>query len=148
MKAKSAETIGSLLSVAACSIGCGIAVGTEVLVVLLYFCDVYGKPTTRVLVGYEVLVAHDEAIIATLMAYELTGQSRYAHWHRLIHQGPSTFRGSTVRRVVRLLASRWLPHVHHQRQPLEKLLHHPPHAMDLLAVAFARNVTEALRSPA
>lgn len=28
---------------------------------------------------------HDEAIIATLLAYELTGSPRYARWHALVH---------------------------------------------------------------
>ncbi|MCA9258910.1 MAG: AGE family epimerase/isomerase, partial [Planctomycetales bacterium] len=28
---------------------------------------------------------HNEAIIATLLAFRLTGQSRYAQWHELVH---------------------------------------------------------------
>ena len=28
---------------------------------------------------------HNEAIIATLMAYQMTGDEKYAAWHRMVH---------------------------------------------------------------
>ena len=29
---------------------------------------------------------HNEAIIATLLAYQITGDEKYARWHQMIHQ--------------------------------------------------------------
>ncbi len=42
--------------------------------------------SSRILAGHEVLVAALRAIIATLLAYRLTGDAKYAHWHAQVHQ--------------------------------------------------------------
>ena len=52
---------------------------------LKYFVDVYGKPVQEYWHDMKFWWNHNEAIIATLLAYELTGQEKYALWHRQIH---------------------------------------------------------------
>jgi N-acylglucosamine 2-epimerase len=52
---------------------------------LFYFRDVYGKPVQEYWHDMKFWWPHDEAIIATLLAYQLTGDSKYADWHRLVH---------------------------------------------------------------
>lgn len=52
---------------------------------LFYFCDVYDKPVQEYWHDMKFWWPHDEAIIATLMAYKLTGNKRYARYHQLVH---------------------------------------------------------------
>ncbi len=52
---------------------------------LFYFRDVYGHPVQEYWHDMKFWWPHDEAIIATLMAYQLTGQEQFAHWHSLVH---------------------------------------------------------------
>jgi N-acylglucosamine 2-epimerase len=52
---------------------------------LLYFVDVYGKPVQEYWHDMKFWWNHNETIIATLLAYELTGDEKYAQWHQLIH---------------------------------------------------------------
>lgn len=52
---------------------------------LLYFVDVYGKPVQEYWHDMKFWWNHNEAIIATLLAYELTGDEKYATMHRLVH---------------------------------------------------------------
>ena len=51
---------------------------------LLYFTDVYGKPTQEYWHDMKFWWPHNEAEIATLLAYRLTGDSKYAGWHRQV----------------------------------------------------------------
>jgi N-acylglucosamine 2-epimerase len=46
---------------------------------------VYGKPVQEYWQDMKFWWPHNEAIIATLMAYVLTGDEKYADWHRLVH---------------------------------------------------------------
>ena len=46
---------------------------------------------------------HNEAIIATLLAYQLTGDPKYADWHRKSTIGAIAFPGPRTWRMV------WLP---------------------------------------
>ncbi|MGV3762291.1 AGE family epimerase/isomerase [Parapedobacter sp.] len=50
-----------------------------------YFTDVYGKPVQEYWHDMKFWWPQNEAIIATLLAYTLTGDKKYARWHQLIH---------------------------------------------------------------
>jgi N-acylglucosamine 2-epimerase len=52
---------------------------------LLYFTDLHGLPVQEYWHDMKFWWPHCEAIIATLMAWKLTGEPRYAAWHRLVH---------------------------------------------------------------
>lgn len=52
---------------------------------LLYFTDVHGKPVQEYWSEMKFWWPHNEAEIATLLAYQLTGEKRYAEWHGLVH---------------------------------------------------------------
>jgi N-acylglucosamine 2-epimerase len=52
---------------------------------LLYFTDVFGKPVQEYWHDMKFWWPHCEAIIATLLAWKLTGEPRYAEMHRLVH---------------------------------------------------------------
>ena len=52
---------------------------------LFYFRDVYGKPVQEYWHDMKFWWPHDEALIATLLAYELTGDAKYASWHQQAH---------------------------------------------------------------
>jgi N-acylglucosamine 2-epimerase len=52
---------------------------------LFYFRDVYGKPVQEYWHDMKFWWPHDEAIIATLLAHELTGDEKYARRHQMIH---------------------------------------------------------------
>ena len=51
---------------------------------LLYFTDVYGKPVQEYWHDMKFWWPHNEAEIATLLAFDLTGEPRYAEMHREI----------------------------------------------------------------
>jgi len=52
---------------------------------LLYFTDLLGKPVQEYWHDMKFWWPHCEAIIATLMAWQLTGEPRFAEMHRLAH---------------------------------------------------------------
>jgi N-acylglucosamine 2-epimerase len=52
---------------------------------LFYFRDVYGKPVQEYWQDMKFWWPHNEAIIATLMAYLLTGNEKYAAMHKKVH---------------------------------------------------------------
>jgi N-acylglucosamine 2-epimerase len=52
---------------------------------LLYFRDVKGLPVQEYWQDMKFWWQHNEAIIATLMAYDLTGDPKYAQWHAAVH---------------------------------------------------------------
>ncbi len=52
---------------------------------LLYFTDVHGKPVQEYWAEMKFWWPHNEAEIATLLAYQLTGDKRYAEWHGHVH---------------------------------------------------------------
>jgi N-acylglucosamine 2-epimerase len=52
---------------------------------LLYFTDVYGKPVQEYWAEMKFWWPHNEAEIATLLAYQLTGDTKYAAWHTQVH---------------------------------------------------------------
>jgi N-acylglucosamine 2-epimerase len=52
---------------------------------LLYFVDVYGHPVQEYWHDMKFWWPHNEAIIATLLAWQLTGNPKYADWHRRVH---------------------------------------------------------------
>ena len=52
---------------------------------IFYFVDVKGLPVQEYWHDMKFWWPHNEAIIATLMAYHLTGDGKYARWHRMIH---------------------------------------------------------------
>jgi N-acylglucosamine 2-epimerase len=52
---------------------------------LFYFRDVYGKPVQEYWHDMKFCWPHDETIIATLLAWQLTGDQKYARMHRLVH---------------------------------------------------------------
>ena len=53
---------------------------------ILYFKDVYDKPVQEYWHDMKFWWPQCEAIIATLLAYQLTGNEKYAGWHRMIHR--------------------------------------------------------------
>jgi N-acylglucosamine 2-epimerase len=52
---------------------------------MLYFVDVAGKPVQECWHDMKFWWPHNETIIATLLAYQLTGDKKYARWHRQVH---------------------------------------------------------------
>ncbi|WP_266202424.1 AGE family epimerase/isomerase [Pontibacter kalidii] len=52
---------------------------------ILYFRDVYGKPVQEYWHDMKFWWPQNETIIATLLAYLLTGNQKYADWHKQIH---------------------------------------------------------------
>jgi N-acylglucosamine 2-epimerase len=52
---------------------------------IFYFTDVYGKPVQEYWADMKFWWPHNETIIATLLAYELTGDRKYADWHARVH---------------------------------------------------------------
>jgi N-acylglucosamine 2-epimerase len=53
---------------------------------ILYFRDVYDKPVQEYWQDMKFWWPHNETIIATLLAYTLTGNEKYAGWHKLVHE--------------------------------------------------------------
>jgi N-acylglucosamine 2-epimerase len=52
---------------------------------LLYFTDLRGLPVQEYWAEMKFWWPHNEAIIATLLAWQMTGDSKYATWHRQVH---------------------------------------------------------------
>ncbi|RDC57916.1 N-acylglucosamine 2-epimerase [Pedobacter chinensis] len=52
---------------------------------ILYFRDVYHKPVQEYWQDMKFWWPQNETIIATLLAYKLTGDEKYARWHKMIH---------------------------------------------------------------
>jgi N-acylglucosamine 2-epimerase len=52
---------------------------------ILYFRDVYNKPVQEYWQDMKFWWPHNEVIIATLLAYLMTGNAKYAEWHKQIH---------------------------------------------------------------
>lgn len=52
---------------------------------ILYFRDVYDKPVQEYWQDMKFWWPHNEAIIATLLAYLMTGNDKYARWHQQVH---------------------------------------------------------------
>ncbi|QPH41779.1 AGE family epimerase/isomerase [Pedobacter endophyticus] len=52
---------------------------------IFYFKDVYGKPVQEYWHDMKFWWPHNETIIATLLAYTLTGNEKYAQWHKMVH---------------------------------------------------------------
>ena len=53
---------------------------------ILYFADVHGHPVQEYWHDMKFWWPHNEAIIATLLAFHLTGEEKYADWHEQVHQ--------------------------------------------------------------
>ena len=52
---------------------------------ILYFRDVQHKPVAEYWQDMKFWWPHNEAVIATLLAYEMTGDAKYARWHQQVH---------------------------------------------------------------
>ena len=52
---------------------------------ILYFRDVYNKPVQEYWQDMKFWWPHNEVIIATLLAYLMTGDEKYADWHKQVH---------------------------------------------------------------
>jgi N-acylglucosamine 2-epimerase len=52
---------------------------------IFYFRDVYHKPVQEYWQDMKFWWPHNEAIIATLLAYIMTGDEKYAQWHQKVH---------------------------------------------------------------
>jgi N-acylglucosamine 2-epimerase len=52
---------------------------------ILYFRDVYNKPVQEYWQDMKFWWPHNEVIIATLLAYLMTGNQKYALWHKMVH---------------------------------------------------------------
>lgn len=52
---------------------------------IFYFKDVYNKPVQEYWHDMKFWWPHNETIIATLLAYLLTGNEKYAQWHKMVH---------------------------------------------------------------
>jgi N-acylglucosamine 2-epimerase len=53
---------------------------------LFYFRDVYNKPVQEYWHDMKFWWPQNEAIIATLLAYTITGDEKYAKWHQQVHE--------------------------------------------------------------
>ncbi|MES2416695.1 MAG: AGE family epimerase/isomerase [Bacteroidota bacterium] len=52
---------------------------------IFYFKDVYDKPVQEYWQDMKFWWPHNEVIIATLLAYLLTGEEKYRQWHQMVH---------------------------------------------------------------
>lgn len=52
---------------------------------ILYFRDVYDKPVQEYWQDMKFWWPHNETIIATLLAFKITGDEKYAQWHKMVH---------------------------------------------------------------
>jgi N-acylglucosamine 2-epimerase len=52
---------------------------------IFYFRDVYETPVQEYWHDMKFWWPHNETIIATLLAWRLTGEQRYARWHQMVH---------------------------------------------------------------
>ena len=52
---------------------------------IYYFRDVYDRPCEQLEHDMKLWWVHDEALIATLLAYNLTGDAYYAEWYERVH---------------------------------------------------------------
>lgn len=52
---------------------------------IMYFKDVYDKPVQEYWQDMKFWWPHNEVIIATLLAYLMTGNEKYAQWHKQVH---------------------------------------------------------------
>ncbi len=52
---------------------------------LFYYRDAKGLPPTEYWHDMKFWWAHNEAIIATLLARQMTGDAKYARWHQMVH---------------------------------------------------------------
>jgi len=52
---------------------------------MFYFRDVYNKPVQEYWQDMKFWWPHNETIIATLLAYLITGNEKYASWHKMVH---------------------------------------------------------------
>ncbi len=52
---------------------------------LFYFRDVHGGPVQEYWHDMKFWWPHNEAVIATLLAWRMTGDAKYAAWHRQVH---------------------------------------------------------------
>jgi N-acylglucosamine 2-epimerase len=53
---------------------------------LLYYCDARGLPSAEYPHDMKLWWPHNEAIIATVLAYQLTGDEQFARWHERVHE--------------------------------------------------------------
>jgi len=53
---------------------------------ILYFRDVYDRPVQEYWQDMKFWWPHNEVIIATLLAYLMTGEKKYADWHKMVHE--------------------------------------------------------------
>ena len=53
---------------------------------LLYFTDLHGKPVQEYWAEMKFWWPHNEAEIATLLAWQLTKNAKYLEWHKLVHE--------------------------------------------------------------
>jgi N-acylglucosamine 2-epimerase len=53
---------------------------------ILYFRDVYNRPVQEYWQDMKFWWPHNEVIIATLLAYLMTGDKKYAEWHNSVHE--------------------------------------------------------------
>lgn len=52
---------------------------------ILYYRDVYHKPVQEYWQDMKFWWPHNEAIVATLLAYTITGDAKYVKWHKMVH---------------------------------------------------------------
>ena len=52
---------------------------------IYYFRDVYGRPCEQLEHDMKLWWVHNEALIATLVAYKLTGDEKYTAWYNKLH---------------------------------------------------------------
>ncbi|MFG0261864.1 MAG: AGE family epimerase/isomerase [Novipirellula sp. JB048] len=52
---------------------------------ILYFVDLHGLPVSEYWHDMKFWWPQNETILATLLAYQLTGDDKYARWHTLVH---------------------------------------------------------------
>jgi N-acylglucosamine 2-epimerase len=53
---------------------------------MFYFRDLYDKPVQEYWHDMKFWWPHNETIIATLLAYVVTGRPQYAQWHEMVHE--------------------------------------------------------------
>ena len=114
---------------------------------IFYFRDVFDKPVQEYWHDMKFWWPHDEALIATLMAWKLTGEARYLEWHEQV-------RAWSFQHFADPQHGEWFGYLHRDGSPIhdaqgqhvEELLPPSPRPLDVLANRL-RKVAEFLQQP-
>ncbi|MBA4147612.1 MAG: AGE family epimerase/isomerase [Verrucomicrobia bacterium] len=110
---------------------------------LFYFRDLRGLPVQEYWHDMKFWWPHNEATIATLLAWQLTGDARYSRWHQMVHDW-------SFQHFADPQSGEWFGYLHRDGSPSVRLKGNqwkgPFHLPRMLLTCW--NLCEELQSPA